>query len=257
MKNVKVTASIVTYNSRRVIDGVLKSLRCSNCSCDLETVVVDNKSTDDTVDYISKMYPEVRIIQNQINAGYGRANNKALSASDSDYFFVINPDIEFDEDLIQKAVDYLEANPDIVLANPDIKSPEGKRKYPPKALPALHYILPRVVKWKNPLFDKWRREYTYQTRFREEPFEVEVCSGSFMMCRTSALKAVGGFDERFFLYYEDLDLSRMMAQKGRIVCNPGLSVRHVGAREAHHSKTAGNYMIQSAFKYFNKWGWKI
>ena len=253
---ISATASIVTYNSSDTIRGVLESVSKSETSFPFHATVVDNASSDDTLNIV-KEYPEIEIIEAPGNIGYGAGNNLCINRVDSTYHFIINPDISFESDFIQQAVDYMEAHPQVVMFNPDIRTMDGKRKYPPKALPAIHYIIPRVLHWNNKLFNKWRDEYTYKSKFQENPFEVGVCAGSLLVCRTDALKAVGGFDERYFLYYEDFDLSRMMAQQGKIECNPNVTVRHKGAKAAHHSKTARKYMIDSLVKYYKKWGWRL
>ncbi len=257
MAKIKVVTSVVTYNNEKIISQVLDSIIKSKTACEVEVVVVDNNSSDKTVEIVKENFPSVKVIRNKNNLGYGAGHNKAINSTTSKYHMIINPDITFDETFIQDAINYMEKNPEVVLFNPDIRDVNGERKFPVKAEPHLHYIIPRVFKWNNPLFNRWRDEYTYKSKFREKPFEVEVCSGSFMVCRKDALDDVGGFDERFFLYYEDFDLSKMLKKKGKIVCNPTIAVVHVGARAAHHSKKARRLMINSLVAFYKKWGWKL
>lgn len=257
MKNIDVSACVVTYNNENLIRNVLNSIISSKTKYNVQLFVVDNSSSDKTVKIIEEEFPEVILIKNKKNLGYGAAHNEAINESKAKYHLIINPDITFGENFIQEAIDYMETHPEVVMFNPDIRDIDGRRKYPVKATPRLHYILPRILKWNNKIFDKWRDEYTYRSKFIDIPFDIEVCSGSFMICKKKALDIVGGFDERYFLYYEDIDLSIMMRKLGKIQCNPNISVVHIGSRAAYHSKIARKYMIESMIKFYSKWGWKI
>ncbi len=253
----KITASIVTFNNSDEIRGVLNAIQQSRSEYEIETYVVDNNSADGTLDIVKNEYPNIRIIENKENLGYGAGHNRAIKIAESDYHFIINPDISFEASLLDDAAKYLDKHSDTVLISPSVYDMEGTRKHPPKRNPRIRYIIPRLISSKNKLFEKWRDEYTLRRVESKEPFDIEFCSGSFMICRTSALKKVGGFDERYFLYYEDADLSRMMAKEGKVECVPYLRVKHRGVRAAHHSSKARKLMIQSMIKYFNKWGWRL
>ena len=194
MEKVVVSTSVVTYNSEGVICDVLDSITSSNTTYEVQTYVVDNCSSDRTVAIVEKNYPDVILNKKAKNLGYGAGPNIAIKASNAKYHIIINSDITFGKDFIQRAIDYMEAHPDVVMFNPDIRDVNRKRKYPVKEVPRLRYVIPRVIKCNN-----------------------------LMVCRKSALDAVGGFDERYFLYYEDLDLSMMMKTQGKIQCNPNVS----------------------------------
>ncbi len=252
----KISASIVTYNSIHDIRGVLSSLQQSDCYDRCTVTVVDNGSTDGTVALVENDYPGVSVIRSG-NVGYGAGNNQALKTADSDYHFVLNPDVLFGPTLLSDVIAYMEQNPACVLCTPDAYDAEGNRIPSPKKAPRLRYILARFLPFQFTLLQTWRDEFTDYHNQSTNPYPIQLCPGFFMAMRTGTAQAVGGFDERFFLYYEDTDLSRRMGQLGDIMCLPQLRVVHNEKRAAYHSRRARWQMIRSLIRYFRKWGWKL
>ncbi len=218
--------------------------------------MVDNGSGDQTIRLINEKYPSIKVIQSE-NVGYGAGNNKVIKKIESKYHFILNPDISFDNNLISEIVKYMEINPTCVMCLPGIYSPEGKLKHPPQRNPKLRYLIARWLPSRRKFVRKYNAEYTNSDSMVNAACDIEVCSGSFMACRTEALKAVDGFDERYFLYFEDFDLSRKMNQIGKVQYLPQLQAVHVGKREARTSFKAKRIMLKSMVQYFNKWGWRI
>ena len=256
----KISASVVTYNNEKEIRGVLNSLVNSDCVNLMDIFVVDNCSTDKTVEIIEEEYPQIRLIRSPKNGGYGYGHNQALCLSNADYHFVINPDIIFEPTLISAAIKFMDDNPDTVIAIPNIYDEDNQLKMPPKRDPKVRYLIARFFPTIG-VFQKWRDSYVAKDLVLmsdgKTPYEIEICSGSFMILRRKVAEEVGFFDERYFMYFEDFDLSRSVRANGRIVCLPQLKVIHEGKRAAHSSKTARNMMLDSMWKYFRKWGFKL
>ena len=255
----KISISIVTYNSLDDIGDVLNCIGKSDCISDIELYISDNCSSDGTVGYIKNNFPFAHIIENSKNGGYGYGHNVVIEKVKSDIHFIINPDIRFDEHTLSTTASFLMNNDDVVLCTPEMVTENGEFVFPPKAQPRLHFIVGRFLRNVS-FFSKWRKEYVMYERVTNNngaPFDIEFCSGAFMAIKTDYLKQVDGFDDRYFLYYEDADLTRKLLKCGRCVCIPKLSIIHEGKREAYRSSTIRKIMLSSMFKYFRKWGFKL
>lgn len=255
MKKIKLSASIVTYNNENEIRGVLDSLISSSISDFIEIYVVDNCSTDKTVEIINNEYDNICFIQSEKNLGFGNGHNVAIRLINTKYHFIVNPDVKFDNLLIENLVEYLEENKDVALCIPNVLDEDKKLRYPPKKNPKIRYLLGRYLESYGHIFRKWTSEYVMKDVSISEPIEIEFCSGGFMAVRTEILKKVNGFDSRFFLYFEDADITRRIRKYGKIICNPHFSIIHEGKRESHKSWKGLIMMLSSMVKYFNKWGW--
>lgn len=190
------------------------------------------------------------------NLGYGRANNVGIEQSVGlhKYHLICNPDITLQPDTLAKLYALLEARPQIGLCMPRVVSPDGSAQHlckrSPRPLDYLSGLLP-VKSWHS----MRRRRLEMRDHSYDEEFEVECLSGCFMFFRSSVLAALKGFDERFFLYFEDFDLSR---RARTVACNlyyPAAMITHVHAREHRKSLRVRFYFLSSAIRYFNKWGW--
>jgi GT2 family glycosyltransferase/lipopolysaccharide/colanic/teichoic acid biosynthesis glycosyltransferase len=227
--NPDVSVVIVNYNVKEYLTNLLHSIRNSAGSLSLETFVVDNKSTDGSVEYLKPRFPEVVFIENHENLGFGKANNQAIQKAAGKYILLINPDTLIREDTIKVMFDHMESNPNAgaagcKLLNPDgTFAPESKRSVP-TPLSALWKVLGLTY-----LFPHSRKFADYYLGWMDEneTGSVPVLSGSFMFFRAEVLKKLDGFDERFFMYGEDIDLSYRVNQSGyRIDYVPATSIIH-------------------------------
>jgi GT2 family glycosyltransferase len=259
-----VSIAIVTYNNRKTIDGTLSSLLehfpngIAKC-----LVVVDNHSEDGTQD-ILQQYADthqcIRPICNNVNSGFGRAHNQALAAVGSRYHAICNPDILVSTDIFTPLVDFMETHPQIGLCCPKFQNPDGTLQHLNRRLPTvfdlfLRRLMPNALK---PLLKNRIESYDMRDVGYKDSYDVPFVSGAFMFCRTQVLMELGGFDEQFFLYFEDADLSRRVQNHGyRTVFFPDVSVTHVWERLAHKSLHGSWLFVQSAYRYFRKWGFKL
>jgi GT2 family glycosyltransferase len=198
----------------------------------------------------------VELIRTGKNLGYGRGHNLAIRASVKvhRYHLVSNPDITLGDDAVRKLHDGLEARPLAGLLMPKIVGTDGKIHYlcklPPTPVDLLvSRLAPRT--W----FSARRRRLETKDLPYDEERDVECLSGCFMFFRSATLDRLGGFDERFFMYMEDVDLSRRAARLQRNVYFPQAEVVHVHASGHRKSVRLLLAAMTSAVRYFNKWGW--
>jgi hypothetical protein len=191
------------------------------------------------------------------NLGYGRAHNIALRASRdrARYNAVMNTDITYSPDVITRLVDFMEANPQAGLAGPKVLYPDGSLQHVCRLLPTpanmfLRRFLPGSA-WTE------RADALYELRRwdHESVANIPYFQGSFMMLRTPVCNRVGGFDERFFLYGEDIDLTRRIHEIAETLYVPNVCITHQYRRLSNRSLLGTWYGIQNNCRYFNKWGW--
>ncbi len=246
-----VTGSIVTYNNMSTIDKTLETLFEFTKDVDFKLYVVDNCSTDGTVEFIKENYPQVELIVQSENVGFGAGHNVVINKINSDYHIVINPDIVFIENAVKKMVDYLNKNKDIGLLAPKICYPDGSIQILGKKNPHLKYIIASRFRGDAP--SKLLKEYAMLDADLTKPTEIENASGCFMVFRTSVLKKVGGFDDRYFMYFEDADITREVRKYSRVVFYPDAVVSHVWNRDSKHNYKLLAIHIHSMLKYYWKW----
>jgi hypothetical protein len=248
----KVSASIVTYNNSNEIEGVLSSFHTSSYRPSIEVFIVDNNSSDDTLQRVRQSFPDYKILSLSSNLGYGAGHNQAIKVVESEYHVIVNPDITFAEGIIDKLVSFMEVNPDIVLCSPKILNIDGTVQHLPKRKPSLKYLLGGFLENKGSIFKQWRQEFTLANVKINIPIEIDFCSGCFMFFRTEALKKCGGFDDRYFMYFEDADLTREIQKFGKTVYNPDIEVVHEWKRDNRTFKGLLR-QVSSMCKYFYKW----
>lgn len=220
---------------------------------ELQVYVCDNASSDGTPDIVERDFPEVSLIRNTENKGFGAGHNTVLPMLGSNVHFIVNPDIMLTEDTVTGMCGFLGDNPDIVMAVPKFVYENGEEQFTPKLAPKLRYMLGGRLEKFGGVFRKWRREYTFADRNVTEVTDVGFCSGCFIAVKTDVFRKIGGFDERYFLYNEDADLTRMAQEFGRTVYAPQFSVIHLWERAYMKSSKYFFIQLSSMFKYFFKW----
>ncbi|MCC8043399.1 MAG: glycosyltransferase family 2 protein [Oscillospiraceae bacterium] len=249
----KITGCIVTYNNSDKIERVIESILRQTEGINFSLIISDNHSEDNTANIVKSRFPQVTVIENPTNGGFGKANNAAIPLLDSDYHFIINPDIFLSYDAVSAFVEYFESHSDVVMAVPKLLYEDGTEQFTPKRTPTLKYMLAGRLERFGGIFKRWRDEYTLRGENVTEPFDCGFCSGCFICIRTDIFKKIGGFDERYFLYSEDADLTREAQKYGRTVYLPQISVTHLWERAYMKSGKYFFIQISSMIKYFLKW----
>lgn len=250
----EITISVVTYNNMDTIQKCIDSLYQYSMKPDMRFFVIDNGSIDGTKEWVERNYPDICLIQSPNNIGFGKAHNLVIPFLGEGYHFIINPDIEIKEDVVTPIVQYMNENPEVHIVTPEIRNPDGSVQYLPKNNPTIRYLMLSKV----PGFHHLRRQYTRQGENMTVPTDIEFCTGCFFCIRSQTYKAVGGFDDRYFMYFEDADLSREIRKRGsRLIYYPSVNVCHAWKRENVKKVRGVKREVRSMVQYFNKWGWRF
>ena len=252
MNNPKVTGCIVTHNNMKTIKDTLDSVFENISSLDFRLYVVDNDSTDGTPDFIRENYPQVCLIEPKTNDGFGAGHNLVLPMLSSEYHIIINPDIIIKDDAIQNMIAFLDSNGEIGALSPKICFPDGREQILGKRSPKLKYLVAsRMRNEQSP--SKLLREYAMLDEDLSKITDIKNATGCFLVFRTQVFKKLGGFDERFFMYFEDADISLRAAQISRLIYYPDATVYHVWGRESKRNLKLMRIHICSMLKFFIKW----
>ncbi|MBK9014580.1 MAG: glycosyltransferase [Saprospiraceae bacterium] len=211
------TTIIVNYNVRHFLEQCLLSVRKANPNGDFGDVwVVDNASSDDSVQMVRTHFPEVKLIANPQNTGFAVANNQAIHASIGKYVLLLNPDTVVREDTLTKCVAFMEAHPEAgglgvkMVDGSGQFLPESKRGFPSPWVAFCKTFGLAAIFPKSKTFGRYHLGYLD----KNETHEVDVLAGAFMLLRRSVLDKIGLLDEAFFMYGEDIDLSYRIVQAG-------------------------------------------
>lgn len=203
----KLSVVIVSYNVRSYLEQCLQSVQRALDGIEGEVFVVDNHSTDDSVEVVKHDYAWVKLMENKENLGFARANNIAIRQAQGDYVLLLNPDTVVGEDTFRQVMAFMDSHPKaggagVMMRNEDGSlAPESRRALPTPWVSCLKMIG----------FDK--RYYMSHLPW-EKPGRIEVISGAFCFLRRKALDEVGLLDEDFFMYGEDIDLSYRLLKGG-------------------------------------------
>lgn len=220
-----ITASIVSYHHR--LDEIRKISACVLKSIVEILYIVDN-SSHDSLRELSFFSHRIRYIHS-VNVGYGAAHNIAIREAmeqGADYHVVINPDIYFEEGVIESLYDYMEKHRMCGLVMPKILYPDGKMQFLCKLLPTPFDLFGRRFITDSKYIEKRNEKYELRFVSYDREMNIPSLSGCFMFLRVSVLEKVGVFDERFFMYAEDLDLCRRIGENFQTIYYPMVFVYH-------------------------------
>lgn len=265
------SVSIVTYYpdeallARTVVSlaSAVDCLRASRPDFHINICFVDNGGLPD----LSRLWEVLKrsgiannVITGHGNVGYARGHNLAIEQSRGRYHLVLNPDIDLEPNALTQALDFLDTNPDVGLLTPRIGDDAGRIQYLCRRYPALLDLFVRgffPAALKKP-FERRLAHYEMRDRINESDivWDPPIVSGCFMLFRTKSLKHLKGFDPRYFLYFEDYDLSLRTRELARIAYVPAVRVMHHGGGAARKGRAHIRMFVSSAFKFYNRFGWK-
>ncbi len=248
---------IVTHNSLSPVEGCLESIMRHPPSREYEVVVVDNASTDGTPEMIGRRFPSAKLISNRENTGYSRGVNQGIRSSGGRLFLVLNPDIVVQEGSIDRLVDFLERTPDAGIAASKLIYPDGRLQPSCRRFYNLTVLLLRRT-FLGKLFPNARplREHLMMDYDHEKVRKVDWVIGACLLVRREAMEKVGSMDERFFLYFEDIDWCYRMQHHGWSVYYVPESVMvHRYERSSAKSVFKRPFVIHilSMLRYVEKW----
>jgi GT2 family glycosyltransferase len=252
----EISCSIVIFHNpveelRKAIESFL------NCSKKIKLYLIDN-SADDKARY-QFLSPQIEYIYNGKNVGYGAGHNIAIRMAQgrSQYHIILNPDVEFNPATLDGLYNFMQQNLNVGLVMPKVLYRNGLTQYLCKRLPSpadlfLRRFFPGPVKV---VVKKILAEYELRHKDYNAIMEVPNLSGCFMFIRTAVFSNVGLFDEQYFMYLEDTDLSRRINKYYRTVYYPLESITHGYSKASYKSIKLMIHHLNSSIKYFNKWGW--
>lgn len=255
----KLAVVIVNYNVKHFLEQALHSVIKASEGLDVETWVVDNNSVDNSVEMVKHLFPSVKLIVNQENVGFSKANNQAIRESTAEYVLLLNPDTVLQEDTLKKCIDFMDGHAD--CGGLGVRMIDGKGKFLPESKRGLP--TPAVALYKMTglatLFPKSRLFGRYHAKYlgEFETNQVDVLSGAFMMLRRDTLNKVGLLDEDFFMYGEDIDLSYRITKGGyKNYYFPGTTIIHYKGestkkKSANYVKVFYQAMVLFARKHYN------
>lgn len=249
----KLTASLVLFHNDPNQYGV--AIQSYLDGSEGELFVVDNSKSPQHHELFA--HPRVRYWFAGQNLGFGAAHNRALAnvGAQSDVHLFLNPDISFGSDVLPMLLRRLVEDKGIGALMPQIVYPNGDLQRLCKSLPTpLDLIFRRFIPI-NALRNQINQRYELHQLRHDRLSEVPSLSGCFLLARTEILKRIGGFDERFFMYLEDVDLVRRIGAFGSTMYDPSVLVSHDYAKGSYRNKRMLIYHLRSAVQYFNKWGW--
>jgi len=254
------TACIVTYNTKK--EELAKIINCfQKTELKFKLWISDNSEKDILRNFIEKFSDSrIEYIFNNANNGFGTGHNVVIEKlirgkEKSEFHLIINADVCFEKNTIEKIINYMRKNIDIGQIGPKIYEPNGKVSKSCRLLPTpLNLIFRRFFPIKSVIE---KMDYNYEMKWYDyqSVIEVPILSGCFIFVRTDVLKDIGGFDERYFMYMEDYDLCRRIGKKYKTVFYPEVKIIHEHGKASYKSRKMMMLHINSAIKYFNKWGW--
>jgi GT2 family glycosyltransferase len=215
---------------------------------------------------------DIRRCEGQGNVGYGAGHNLAIDIAAAHYHLILNPDVVIAREALERALDFLDEQPDVIALSPRIEGGEGELQYLCRRYPSIadlfirgflpracrQYFASRLARYEMKMeIDGLEFSEKKHDSLPEEVLFPEIISGCFMLFRQSGLKRLGGFDCRYFLYFEDYDLSLRAGTIGRLAYVPSVRIVHYGGGAARKGYRHIALFIQSAAKFFSRFGWRL
>lgn len=257
--SVDVTVSLISHNQRRNLERLLPSLLPAAGLVHAEILLVDNRSTDGTSDFIQQYSTEIALLFNPRKVGYGANHNLNLQRARGRYFVIMNSDMTVAPNVFAVLRDYMDQHPDVGVVTPKVLNEDGTIQGLNKHYPTLFDLFLRrlLPKFLEHLFQRRLNHYEMRDVGYDHTYDVPFVSGAFMFCRADLLKSLGGFDAGYFLYFEDVDLCRRVQRTHRTIYCPEVSVVHFWERSAHTDWRYTARFLASATRYFGKWGYRL
>lgn len=255
---IKLSVIIVNFNVKAFLQNCLLSVRKSLEDIPSEIIVVDNASDDGSVEIIKKNFPDVKLIELSENLGFSKANNIGLKIAKGEYICLLNPDTIVEEDTFNTMIQFMESHPEAGMAGCKILNPDGtfqlacRRSFPTPWVAFTKIFGLSALFPKSKLFARYNLTYLDEN----QTYEVDAISGSFMFLRMDVYEKVGGLDESFFMYGEDLDWCFRIKEAGfkiyyvhstKIIHFKGESTKRSNIDEVKHFYNAMRLFVRKHF----------
>ncbi|MDY7396185.1 glycosyltransferase family 2 protein [Aureibaculum sp. 2210JD6-5] len=251
-KEFQITASIVLFNEN--IDELRKCIKSFLSIPHLKKLfLIDNSSTDILKSQFENI--EIEYIFNGKNLGFGTAHNLIINKIryNSEYHLILNPDVIFEPQIISKLIGELRKKNDVAIIAPKVISPDGKIQYSCRKYPTFFELFSRRIG----IFKKYTQNREYRNTDLKQSFYPDFIQGSFLLFKTNDFVKINGFDERYFLYMEDVDICKKLDTiNKRKLYFPEVEIVHIHKKESSKNILLFFIHLQSIIKYFYKWGLK-
>ncbi|MFH0857476.1 MAG: glycosyltransferase family 2 protein [Candidatus Magasanikbacteria bacterium] len=254
----KLSVITVTWNSKEHIGKQIESVISGAENMSYEQIVIDNNSSDTTLDFIKEKYPDVICIQNDTNTGFSHANNQGYAIAKGEYLLFLNPDMHVEKDSLVKLVQWMDEHKDVGIVSPKLIDEQGNfnREASPRRFPKLSEQIALLIKLPH-LFPSILDNYLMKDFHEDTEQEVDSVRGAFMLVRREFLQELGfAFDPRYYIWYEDVDICREAKKHGwKVMYTPIIScVDFVGQSfKKRTSLWKQKNFSKSMLVYFQKW----
>jgi N-acetylglucosaminyl-diphospho-decaprenol L-rhamnosyltransferase len=245
---IPVSVVLLNYNTRDLMLASLARLAPDALARGWQLIVVDNASTDGSADAIEAAFPSVTLVRLAENRGYAAGNNRGLDVATGASVILLNSDVQVDAEQLQALADYLSTDPHVSAVSAGLRTPEGAAQaFAYGSDPSPGYLLRRGIGrlLKSPPLHNWAAT---------EPLTVDWISGACLCVRREVIEQIGGLDENFFLYFEDMDWCKRMRLAGwRVVYNPRVQVVHLGGHSQPARRVANRHYSESLRYFYSRY----
>lgn len=251
-----ISACIVSYNGAEEVIRAAESVLSNMEDCEFTLYLVDNASPDGTGKVLAEHpWPQnVQVICLKENIGFGKGHNTVLPLLKSDVHFILNPDIFVDSKVLCQITDWMLEHPKAAMATPRLMFPDGQVQVLPKRKPT---VLGLAARQGIPGLKKFGDHYAMLDEDLTKPIQIQFCTGSFCAVRTEVFQKIGGFDEKYFMYVEDADITQKALQEGEVWYLPQFHAYHEWHRAPQKSLKPFLQQLKSMARYFKKWGFRV
>lgn len=250
------TVIIVSFNHQETLLRTIRSLFSNDCGLNFEVFVVDNASTENNIEIIRRDFPRVKLIENKENLGFAAANNQAIARAGGEYVLLLNPDIEVQQGSLDKLVEFMRRTPEAAAAGGRLLYQDGSLQPSCRCF----YTLPTIIlrrTFLGRLFPNHRllRSHLMLDWDHSRPRAVDWVVGACLIIRRSVFNTVGTLDERFFMYFEDVDLCYRIKKAGlKTYYVPEAAFIHLHRRDSANGlfNPALWWHLKSAFRFYRK-----
>jgi N-acetylglucosaminyl-diphospho-decaprenol L-rhamnosyltransferase len=257
---VKLSILVVAWNVRKQLTDCLRSIERYPPAAAFEVIVVDNDSVDGTAEAVRGDFPWVTVLANEQNCGFAAANNRAVAHAQGEYLLLLNPDTLVHPGGLDVLCEFLDRNGDVAVCGPRLLNENGTIQPSVRGVPSFRAVFYRYTIFRHVfLFRRQHREWLRSGFPYDRQADADQLMGAALMLRRAALNQVGLLDERFFLYYEEVDLCHRLRRAGwRAVFVPDATITHLGGQSSRQVPVAARIMmLESLLGYFRKHRGKI
>jgi|SRR5579872_5250941 len=259
----KLSIVILCWNDRKVIEDCLRSIYSSTRRTDFEIIVSDNGSIDGSVEVIRASYPEIHVVENGRNLRFAKANNVGIGASRGEYVLILNPDTVIHNGTLDRMLAAADEHPEAGAFGCKVLNRDGSYQVSARPFASFkgEWIAALYMRWLGRV-NAWFTSDSYPGWTGTIQRQVDWISGCFILVRKNVLNLIGGFDEQFFYYFEDMDLCRRIWQTGYpILYIPGATITHLGGQSTKGRFTPLPFILDSQvtrylyyYKYYGRSG---